>query len=73
MPPKYEFIVADDGSYCEIFLLKPRKKLGKVFPAPGGRSRQEFADDVMWLPIYDALEAMGDITKEESIHGKLGY
>ena len=70
---RYKFIVSEDGESCAIFMYRPYKYVGTVIKAQGKRSRQKFATGVNWLPINDALEEMGAITKEESILGKLGY
>jgi len=72
MNKKYEFLVSDDKKSCVIFSLRPYKRLGTVTRTNGSRSIQTFAPGVTWLPVYKALEAMGAITKEESILKQLG-
>ena len=72
MNPKYAFEVNEDNTQCKIFLLRPYKYIGQVTKVIGGRATQKFAPGITWLPIADALEAMKDITKEESILMKLG-
>jgi len=63
----YDFVVSDDGQRCEIFLLRPYKYVGAVIKAPDGHSWQEFARDntVMWLPVNQALIALGVTTSDE--------
>jgi len=70
MPPEYEFVVSEDKTSCKIYLASG-KYIGEVVAAPGGRSLQNFAPDVMWLPVYEALGAMGAMTPEQVLHGIL--
>ena len=61
----YDFVVSDDGQRCEIFLLRPYKYVGAVVKAPDGHTMQEFGRDVRWLPINQALNALGVPTSDE--------
>ena len=71
---KYEFKVNEDKTECEIYLLRPYKYVGTVIKAPGGRSlTKRVAPNVRWLPINDALAAMGVISREEATKRALGY
>ena len=72
MNTKYFYRVSKDKQACAIFLLSPYKYVGTVIRARGKRSIQEFAPGVTWLPVHSAMEAMGAISKEESILGQLG-
>jgi len=75
---KYIYKLVDNGMACEIYLLSRKagaadKYLGKVTLAPGGRSIQEFAHDVTWLPVSRALAELGVISQEEARLQELGF
>lgn len=75
---KYIYKLVDNGQACEIYLPSRKagatdKYLGKVIKAPGGRSIQEFAYGVTWLPVSRALAELGIISQEEARLQELGF
>ncbi len=71
---KYQFVVNNDRTECLIYTLRPAGKyIGKVIKAADGRSIQEFAPDVCWLPVSRALAAIGEMSHEKAVLQELGY
>jgi hypothetical protein len=73
----YRFELDETRTQCKVFKLSRKKGgaekyLGTVSVAPGGRTMQNFAPDVCWLPVSRARAAMGLITQEQAILQELG-